>query len=50
MYNKEITHPLLKEIISMKEIDLLKEDNHFLGTKIVSMDIGFIALTLATKM
>jgi hypothetical protein len=32
-------HPLLKQIISMEEIDLLKEDSHFPGTKIFSMDI-----------
>jgi hypothetical protein len=50
LYNKEIIHPLLKEIIYMEEIDLLKEDNHFPGTKIFSMDIVFIALTLATKL
>jgi hypothetical protein len=50
LYNKETIHPLLKEIISMEEIDMLKEDNHFLGRKIFSMDIVFTALTLATKM
>ena len=41
---------MLKEIIIMEEIDLLKEDNHFPGTKIFSMDIVFTALTLATKL
>ena len=50
LYNKEIIHPLLKEIISMEEINLLKEDNHFPGTNIFSMDIVFTALTLATKL
>jgi hypothetical protein len=34
----------------MEEIDLLKEYNHFPGTKSFSMDIVFIALTLATKL
>jgi hypothetical protein len=34
----------------MEEIDLLKEDNHFQGTKIFSMDIVFTVLTLATKL
>jgi hypothetical protein len=47
---KEIILSLLKEIISMEEIDLLKEYIHFLGTKIFSMDIVFASLTLATKM
>jgi hypothetical protein len=43
-------HPLLKEIINMEEIDLLKEDNHFPGTKDFSMDIVFSVLTLVTKL
>jgi hypothetical protein len=33
----------------MEEIELLKEDSCFPGTKIFSMDISFTALTLATK-
>jgi hypothetical protein len=41
---------MLKEIISVEEIDLLKEDNHFPGTKIFSMDIVFTTLNLATKL
>jgi hypothetical protein len=43
-------HSLLKEIISMEEIDLLKEDNHFPGTKNFSMDIVSTVLTLVTKL
>jgi hypothetical protein len=50
LYNKEIIHSLLKEIISMEEICLLKEDNHFPGTKNFSMDIVSIVLTLVTKL
>jgi hypothetical protein len=38
------------EIINMEEIDFLKEDNHFPGTQIFSMDIVSTFLTLATKM
>jgi hypothetical protein len=34
----------------MKEIDLLKEGNHFPGTKDFSMDIVFSVLTLVTKL
>jgi hypothetical protein len=37
---------LLKDVISMEEIDLLKEDNHFLSTKNFSMAIVSIVLTL----
>jgi hypothetical protein len=33
LYKKEIIYPLLKEIISMEEINLLKKDNNFPGTK-----------------
>jgi hypothetical protein len=33
LWNKEIMCSLLKDVISMEEIDLLKEDNHFPGTK-----------------
>jgi hypothetical protein len=43
-------HSLLKDIISMEEIDLLKEDNHFPGTKNFSMDIVSTVLTLVTKL
>ena len=50
MKNKEIIHSLLNEIISMEEIDLLKEDNHFPGTNNFSMDIVSIVLTLSTKL
>jgi hypothetical protein len=42
--------PFDQGIISMEEIDLLKEYNHFPVTKIFSMDIIFSALTLATKL
>jgi hypothetical protein len=48
--NKEIIHSLLKKIISMEEIDMFKEDNHFPGTNIFSMDVVFTALTLATNL
>jgi hypothetical protein len=41
---------LLKDVISMEEIDLLKEDHHFPGTKNFSMAIASIVLTLVTKM
>jgi hypothetical protein len=43
-------HSLLKDIISMEEIDLLKEDNHFPGTNNFSMAIVSTILTLVTKM
>jgi hypothetical protein len=48
--NKEILHSLPKNIIIMEEIELLKEDSHCPGTKILSMDIFFTALTLAIKL
>jgi hypothetical protein len=41
---------LLKDIISKKEIDLLKEDNHFPGTIFFSMAIVSTVLTLVTKL
>jgi hypothetical protein len=50
LYNKEIVHSLLIEIINMEEINLLKEDNHFPGTKNFSMDIVSTVLTLVTKL
>jgi hypothetical protein len=43
-------HSLLKDIMNMKEIDFLKEDNHFPGTKNFSMDIVSTVLILVTKM
>jgi hypothetical protein len=42
-------HPLLREIFSMEEIDLLKEDNHFPGTKDFSMDIVFFCSNFGHK-
>jgi hypothetical protein len=41
---------LLKDIISMEEFDLLKEDNHFPGTKNFSMATVSTVLTLVTKL
>jgi hypothetical protein len=41
---------LLKDVISEKESNLLKEDNHFPGTKNFSMAIVSIVLTLVTKL
>jgi hypothetical protein len=41
---------LLKDVISMEEIDFLKEENHFPGTKNFSMAIVSIVLTLVTKL
>jgi hypothetical protein len=41
---------LLKDVITKKEINLLKEDNHFPGTKNFSMAIVSIVLTLVTKL
>jgi hypothetical protein len=41
---------LLKDVISKKEINLLKEDNHFPGTKNFSMAIVSIVLTSVTKL
>jgi len=37
-----------REIISMEEIEPLKEDSLFLGTKDFSMDFVFSVLTLVT--
>jgi hypothetical protein len=37
--NKETMFFLLKDVINKKEINLFKEDNHFLGTKIFSTAI-----------
>ena len=39
-----------RKFIGMKEIDLLKEDRLFQGTKISSMVIVFSALILVTKL
>jgi hypothetical protein len=41
---------LLKDVISKKEIDLIKEGNHFPGTKNISMAIVSTVLTLVTKL
>jgi hypothetical protein len=41
---------LLKDVITKKEINLLKEDNSFPGTKNFSMAIVSIVLTLVTKL
>jgi hypothetical protein len=41
---------LLEDIISKKEIDLLKEGNHFPSTKNFSMAIASIVLILFTKL
>jgi hypothetical protein len=43
-------HSLLKDIISMEEIDLLKEDNHFPSTKNFSMAIVSTVLALVTNL
>jgi hypothetical protein len=48
--NEETMLPLLKDVISKREIDFLKEDNHFPGTKNFSMDIVSIVLTSVTKL
>jgi hypothetical protein len=48
--NEETMLPLLKDVISKREIDLLKEDNHFPGTKNFSMAIVSIVLTSVTKL
>jgi len=47
---KEKVPELIRETISMKEIDPLREDSLFPGTKFVSMDIVFSVLTLVTKL
>jgi hypothetical protein len=41
---------LLKDVISLEEIDFLKEENHFPGTKNFSMAIVSTVLTLVTKL
>jgi hypothetical protein len=41
---------LLNDVMSLEEIDLLKEDNHFLGTKNSSMAIVSTVLTLVTNL
>jgi hypothetical protein len=43
-------HSLLKDIINMKEIDFLKEDNHFPGRKNFSMDTVSTVQILVTKL
>jgi len=48
--NEETMLSLLKDVISKKEIDLLREGNHFLGTKNFSMAIVSSVLTLVTKL
>ena len=50
LWIKEIMYSLFKEIINIEEIDLLKEDNHFPGTNIFSMDIVSFVLTLVIKL
>jgi hypothetical protein len=50
LYNKQIMHSLLKDVINMEEINFLKEDNHFPGTKNFSMVIVSTVLTLVTKL
>jgi hypothetical protein len=41
---------LLKDVISKKEINLFKEDNHFPRTKNFSMAIVSIVLSSVTKL
>jgi len=48
--NEETMLSLLKDVISKKEIDLLKEDNHLPGTKNFSITIVSFVLTLVTKL
>jgi hypothetical protein len=43
-------YSLFKEIINIEEIDLLKEDNHFPGTNVFSMDIVSFVLNLVIKL
>jgi hypothetical protein len=50
MNNEETMLSMLKDVISKKEIDLLKEDNHLPGTKNFNMAIVSIVLTLVTKL
>jgi hypothetical protein len=40
----------IREIIGMKEIDLLKEERIFLGTNVFSMGIVSFVLTLVLKL
>jgi hypothetical protein len=47
---KEKVPELIRETISMKEIDPLREDSLFPSTKAFSMDIVFFVLTLVTKL
>jgi hypothetical protein len=47
--NEETMLSLLKDVISKKEIDLLKEDNHLPGTKKFSMDIVSIVNNFGQK-
>jgi hypothetical protein len=48
--NKEVMCSLLNDVISLEEIDLLKEENHFPGTKNYSMAIVSTMLTFFTIM
>jgi hypothetical protein len=41
---------MIRETISVEEIDSLKKDSLFLGTKDFSMDIVFSVITLVTKL
>ena len=50
LWIREIMYSLFKEIINIEEIDLLKEDNHFPGTNVFSMDIVSFVLTLVIKL
>jgi hypothetical protein len=50
LWIREIMYSLFKEIINIEEADLLKEDNHFLGTNSFSMDIVSFFLTLVIKL
>ena len=49
MKNEEIMLSVLKDVISKKEIDFLKEDNHLPGTNNFSMAIVSFVLILVTK-
>jgi hypothetical protein len=40
----------MNDVISLEEIDFLKEDNHFPGTKNFSMAIVSTVLTLVDKL
>ena len=50
LQNEETMLSLLKDVINKKEIDFLKESNHFLGAKNFSMAIVSTVLTLVTKL